>query len=122
MKKLTIKRFACLIVTLCLMLTCFSLPVFAQTTQASEYKLETEQDALKLIDAANKGDVKAAQILKSLKAFNKDEVNKVLEGVKFTAPISAIMPAARTSPMPLTEVKVCGNRARKKFKEVFAIE
>ncbi|NSW92581.1 MAG: hypothetical protein HPY74_18325 [Firmicutes bacterium] len=85
MKKVSIKRIASLILSVCLMLTFFSIPVFAQSTQASEYKLENQQDAIKLIDAANNGDQKAIQKLLSLKAFNKDEVNKVLNGVKFTA-------------------------------------
>ena len=72
-----------LFIVLCLLLTVFSMPALAQTEQ--KYKLETKQDAIKLIDAASKGDTEAVQKLKSLKAFNKDEVNKLLKDVKLTA-------------------------------------
>jgi hypothetical protein len=61
------------------------MPAFAQTSQASKYNLETQEDALNLLDAANKGDEEAIQKLQGLKAFNKDELNKVLKDKKFTS-------------------------------------
>ncbi|GEM_PF-3201700 len=79
------KKFTAVILTLSLILTFFSMPVFAQTTQAPQYKLETQNDALGLLDAANKGDEKAIEKLQSLKAFNKDELNRVLKDKKFTS-------------------------------------
>ncbi len=79
------KKFSMLFLMLCLLLSFFSIPVSAATTEKNSYQLNNPQDVQRLIDDVKKGNPDAIEKIKSIKAFNKDEVNKVIKGVKFTA-------------------------------------
>lgn len=79
------KKIVSLLVTLCFMMVMFCAPIYAQTTDTTGYKVETPQDAHKLIDGANKGDVDAINKLTGLKAFRKAEVAKAFNNIKLTA-------------------------------------
>lgn len=66
-----------------LVMSIFPSMVFANSSKT--LKLKTQSDVYKVLEKAKNGDVDAINTFRSLKAFNKEEAEKALRGIKLTA-------------------------------------